>query len=63
VKEALRLICQVPEDAALVPILRQERIKEAIAFHNDEEIASLYRLALSKHEPHSTLRRGMIQIL
>lgn len=63
VKEALRLICEVPEDAALVPILRQERIKEAIAFHNDEEIASLYRLALSKHEPHSTLRRGMIQIL
>jgi len=58
VREALRLLCDVLEEAALVPILRQKSVKEAIGASNDEEIAALYRLALAKHEPGSAVRRS-----
>ncbi|MFQ6672056.1 MAG: TIM barrel protein, partial [Candidatus Tectimicrobiota bacterium] len=58
VRKALRLVCEVPADAALVPILRRESVKEAIGASNDEEIAALYRLALAKHEPDSAVRRS-----
>jgi len=58
VREALRLVCDAPEDEGLVPILRQERVRRAVESHNDEEIAALYRLALAKHEPDSTVRRS-----
>ena len=58
VREALRLVCDVPEDAALVPILRRESVEEAIDASDDEEIAALYRLALAKHEPDSAVRRA-----
>ena len=58
VREALRLVCDVPEDEALVPLLRQEGVRQALESHNDEEIAALYRLALAKHEPDSAVRRA-----
>jgi len=58
VREVLRLVCEVPEDAALVPVLRREGVREAIGARNGEEIAALYRLALAKHEPDSAVRRS-----
>jgi len=49
VREALQLLCDVPADRTLAPILRLEEVRRAVESHDDEEIAALYRQALDKH--------------
>ena len=56
VQEALRLMCDVPKDPGLVPILRSEAVQKAINAFDDDDIPILYRLALAKHSADSVVR-------